>query len=50
MLRMTPPLATAGVPPPRAGEGEGAEPGFSSDSDQLSEGDTGEAKDRAGCN
>lgn len=47
---MTPLLGPAGVPPPRAGEGEGAEPGLITDSDHLSEGDAGKAKDRTGCN
>lgn len=43
-------LIFAGVPPPGAGEGEGAEPGFSSDTDQLPEGNSGETQDRTGCN
>lgn len=38
----------SGVPPPGAGERRGAEPEFGSDADQLSEGDSGEAQDRAG--
>lgn len=41
-------LFSSGVPPPGAGEGGGAEPGFSSDADQLSEGNSGEAQDRTG--
>lgn len=41
-------LVSAGVPPPGAGEGERAEPGFGSDADQLPEGHAGEAQDRTG--
>lgn len=39
----------AGVPPAGAGEGGRAEPGLSTDADQLPAGDSGEAKDRVGC-
>lgn len=39
-------LLCSGVPPPGAGEGGGAEHGFSSDADQLSEGNSGETQDR----
>lgn len=41
---------SSGVPPTGAGKGGGAEPEFSSDADKLSEGNPGEAPDRAGCN
>lgn len=50
MMLTTPLLAPAGVPPPRTGEGEGAEPGLSADSDHLSEGHSGKAEDRTRCN
>lgn len=43
-------LIFPGVPPPGAGEGGGAEPELSSDTDQLSEGNSGETQDRTGCN
>lgn len=43
-------LFSSGVAPPGAGEGGAAEPGLSSDTDHLSEGDSGEAQDRAGRN
>lgn len=41
-------LVSTGVPPPGAGEGGRAEPSFSSDTDQLLEGDAGETQDRTG--
>lgn len=50
MMCDNPLLMSSGVPPPGAGEGGGAEPGFSSDTDQLSEGNSGETQDRAGRN
>lgn len=42
-------LISSGVPPPGAGEGGGAEPELGSDADHLSEGNSGEAEDRTGC-
>lgn len=49
-MMTTPLLASVGIPLPGGGEGEGAELGFSTDSDNLSEGDSGETKDRIRCN
>lgn len=43
-------VISPGVTPPGTGEGGGTKPQFNSDTDHLSEGDSGEAQDRAGCN
>lgn len=40
-------VVSSGVPPSGAGERGGAEPELSSDADYLSEGNSGEAQDRA---